>query len=364
MSGTIKASVIQDGASATANLTFDTSGGVTVGQNLTVTGTTTQTGNLTITGGLVPSSSFLRNRIINGAMVIDQRNSGASVTPTNATYTLDRWKCYQTTASKFSVQQTPNATETGYATRIAAGFTNYAAITSLSSYSVLSSDYYSFQQPIEGFNAADLGWGTSSAKTVTLSFLVQSSLTGTFGGSIFNNAGNRSYPFNYTISSANTWTSVTVTIPGDTTGTWLNTNGVAIQVCFGLGSGSTYSGTAGAWGSSLYLQPTGTVSVVGTNAATWYVTGVQLEVGTVATPFERRLYGNELALCQRYYEVMSIYSSTANSPAFFRVTKRAAPTVTSSSGTASYAGVTPSADGFWQGNTSGQQASFYASAEL
>lgn len=235
-----------------------------------------------------------RNRIINGACVIDQRNAGASVTPANGAYTLDRWKCYQTTASKFSVQQNAGSVTPP------AGFTNYLGITSLSAYSVSASDYYTLQQPIEAFNAADLAWGTANAKTVTLSFWVRSSLTGTFGGSIFNAAGDRSYPFTYTVSSANTWTTISVTIAGDTSGSWGTTTGISLQICFSLGAGSTYSGTAGAWASTLYTSATGAVSVVGTNGATWYVTGVQLEAGTTASPFEYRQYGTELSLCQRY----------------------------------------------------------------
>lgn len=277
-----------------------------------------------------------RNRIINGACVIDQRNAGASVTPANGAYTLDRWKCYQTTASKFSVQQTPSATETGYATRVAAGFTNYLAATSLSAYSVSASDYYTIQQPIEGLNVADLAWGTANAKTVTLSFWVRSSLTGTFGGSIFNAAGDRSYPFTYTISSANTWEYETITIAGDTSGNWATTNGIGIQICFSLGAGSTYSGTAGAWASTLYTSATGATSVVGTSGATFYITGVQLEAGTTASPFEYRQYGTELALCQRYYQLIGLGASYLNSAsgqqgrfmATPRVSPRASPTAT------------------------------------
>jgi len=145
-----------------------------------------------------------------------------------------------------------------------------------------------------------LGWGTINAKTVTLSFWVYSSLTGTFGGAFRNSAANRSYPFSYTVSSANTWTQISVTVAGDTSGTWATNTSTGIAISFGLGSGSTYSGTSGAWASANYIQPTSTVSVVGTNGATFYITGVQLEVGSSATGFEYRDYGRELMLCQRY----------------------------------------------------------------
>ena len=251
-------------------------------------------------GSLVTTSSpslGRRNKIINGSMVIDQRNGGSSVTPTsNGTYILDRWRASLSQASKYSVQQ--NAGSVTPPT----GFTNYIGITSTSAYSVLSSDFFMMQQALEGFNVSDLGWGTSSAKAITISFWVRSSLTGTFGGALYNNSGDRSYPFTYTISVADTWEYKTVNIEGETTGTWVTNNGVGIMLNFGLGVGSTYSGTAGSWSSSLYFGATGATSVVGTSGATLYITGVQLEVGSVATPFEHRSYGEELALCQRYYE--------------------------------------------------------------
>ena len=234
-----------------------------------------------------------RNKIINGAMVLDQRNAGASVTPTNGQYTLDRWKAGLAVASKFSVQQSTTAPD---------GFSNSLFVTSLSSYAVGSGELFDIHQLIEGFNTADLGWGTASAKTVTLSFWVRSSLTGTFGGSVLNGASNYSYPFSYSISAANTWEQKTVTITGPTAGTWIgSTNGLGMDIYFGLGVGSTYSGTAGSWSANLYLSATGATSVVGTSGATFYVTGVQLEAGSVATPFEYRSYGAELALAQRYY---------------------------------------------------------------
>jgi hypothetical protein len=204
------------------------------------------------------------------------------------------------------------------------------------------------QQRIEGYNVADLGFGTANAKTVTLSFQVYSSLTGTFGGVLSNSAENRNYPFTYTISSANTWTTASVTIAGDTTGTWLTTNGVGLWLKLNLGTGATYSGTAGAWSASSYLSSvTGSVNVVSTASATFYITGVQLEVGSTATSFDYRPYGTELALCQRYYEstadigtLITAQNSTYRSncsvyasnnyfgPVVFKVNKRAVPTVT------------------------------------
>jgi hypothetical protein len=231
-------------------------------------------------------------------MVIDQRKAGASVTiPITAeTYTLDRWIGYGSQASKFSIQQNAGAVTPP------AGFTNYLGVTSLTAYTVGSTESFWIRQSIEGFNSADLAWGTASAATVTLSFRVYSSLTGTFGGAIQNSAQNRSYPFSYTISTANTWTQISITIAGDTSGTWLTTNGIGIGVIFSQGSGSAYSGTANVWAGSNLYQPTGATSVVGTNGATFYITGVQLEAGTTASPFEYRLYGTELALCQRYYQ--------------------------------------------------------------
>ena len=237
-----------------------------------------------------------RNRIINGAMVIDQRNAGASVTPTNDQYLLDRWIYFSTQTSKVTCQQNQGSVTPP------AGFTNYFGFTSSSAYSLAAGDYFATAQSIEGYNVADLAWGTANAKPITLSFWVRSSLTGTFGA-VLNNAGNsRSYPFTYTISAANTWEQKSVTIAGDTSGTWTTTNGIGLRVLFSLGVGTTYSGTAGAWAGTVYLSATGATSVVGTNGATFYFTGVQLEAGTTASPFEYRQYGTELNLCQRYFQ--------------------------------------------------------------
>jgi len=284
--------------------------------------------------GSVNSSGFIghRNRIINGAMVIDQRNAGASVT---SGYPVDRFSLTLTQSSKLTAQQNAGAVTPP------AGFTNYLGITSSSAYSVLTGDTFLILQNIEGFNTADLDFGKASAAAVTLSFRVFSSLTGTFGGALTNNAANRSYPFSYSIPTANTWTTISVTIPGDTTGTWVGaTNGLGLIVRFGLGSGATYSGTANTWQAGNIVQPTGSVSVVGTSGATFYITGVQLERGSTASSFEYRSYGAELQLCQRYYEQYGIQSSAAGFGYVsvrttswygyipFMVEKRAAPTCT------------------------------------
>jgi hypothetical protein len=176
------------------------------------------------------------------------------------------------------------------------------ATTTTADASVDASDYNVVLQRIEGTSVSDLNYGTSAAKTTTLSFHVKSSLTGTFGGSFRNNGGDRSYPFTYTISSANTWEKKTITIAGDTTGTWLNTTGMGLQVNFGLGVGTTYTGTAGAWVGAGNFSADSSVNVISTLNATWQVTGVQLEVGDTATEFEHRPYTTELQLCQRYYQ--------------------------------------------------------------
>jgi len=295
-----------------------------------------------------------KSRIINGGMVIDQRNAGASVTNiAGAVYPVDRFYALGSQASKFTVQQNAGSVTPP------AGFIKYVGVTSSSAYSLLAGDYFILGQAIEGLNIADLAWGTASAATVTLSFWVRSSLTGTFGGNFRNNAGDRNYPFTYTISVANTWEQKSVTIAGDTSGTWLTTNGMGINVSFGLGVGSTFSGTAGAWSGNNYLGATGATSVVGTNGATFYITGVQLEKGSTATSFDYRPYGTELALCQRYYfrkatgslsaiGVGSYYSTTQIFTMFdLPVQMRATPSLDAASGTNYYkAAVNSAGDGF------------------
>jgi hypothetical protein len=286
----------------------------------------------------VYESFAFRNRIINGDMRIAQR--GTAAVTTSSSFPVDRFVVVNSTDGAFSAQQDSSAP---------AGFVNSVKMTTTTADATLTTiQGYFFFQKIEGTNIADLGWGTANAKTVTLSFWVRSSLTGTFGGALRNSALDRSYPFTYSISVADTWEYKTVTIAGDTGGTWLTTTGEGVLISFGLGLGPDRSGTAGAWNSNNNLSATGAVSVIGTLNATWYVTGVQLEVGSVATPFERRPYGTELALCQRYYykvqgsgtgasNLFTGYNQSttaAQGITYFPVTMRDRPTALEQSGTA------------------------------
>jgi hypothetical protein len=317
----------------TGTTTSTGSGSVVLGTSPTITTPTidkinTSVSNVSLGAG---NASLMKNRIINGAMVIDQRNAGASVTPTTFSYTLDRWACILTQASKFTVQQNAGSVTPPV------GFSKYLGITSSSAYSVGSTDRFGIYQVIEGFNAADLGWGTANAKTVTLSFQVYSSLTGTFSGTIRSGSGtDTSYPFTYSIPVANTWTTISITIVGPTTGTWVSDNSAFAYVFFSLGLGSSFSGTAGSWATANYWGTSSSVSVVGTSGATFYTTGIQLEVGSSATGFEYVNYQTSLANCQRYYEVCSTVYLQAGLglggsnilTGFYRTTKRATPTLT------------------------------------
>jgi len=323
---TTGALVIQTGVTPTTALTVGSDQSVTFAGAVSLSGNQTITGNLTVNGnttlgdastdtilmtgapsiggaGLGMGMGF-RNRIINGAMVIDQRNAGASVTVNSGNptpYTLDRWNARQEASSgAFSVQRSTDA-PTGFVNSLIATVTTADA-------SITSNEGYSIYQPVEGFNSADLGWGTANAQSVTVSFWARSSVTGSFSLMLINSAFARNYGALYTINSANTWEYKTVVIPGDTSGTWLTDNGAGIRVGFGLGAGTDRTASVG-WStpavSNTKAKVTGGVDWIATSGATFYITGVQLEKGSTATSFDYRPYGTELMLCQRYYQRMT-----------------------------------------------------------
>ena len=338
---------------------------------------------MTTSDGVSSSGLYgFKNRIINGNMTISQRNGTTATSVSgNDIYTIDRYKGWANGGGVFSVTQSTTAPT---------GFANSALITvTTADSSIAAGDNYRFAQVIEGYNIADFGFGASGASTVTLSFWVRSSVTGTFGGSFYSSPATRSYVFNYTISSANTWTYITTTATGDTSGSWNNTNGQGLTIYFDMGSGSNYENATGSWVGSEKFRTSGNATLISTNAATWYVTGVQLEKGSTATSFDYRPYPMELAMCERYYEVM--YNDTAtvgvwgNAPSsalttgrgdwFYHVAKRAQPTVALASG-ASWVGNTAtifpgidkahfySASGYFYSSNTAGTPSLTASAEL
>jgi hypothetical protein len=242
-----------------------------------------------------------KNRIINGNMMIDQRNAGASVTPTtDQTYTIDRWMT-RIGVGRFSIVQSSTS---------AVNFPTSALLTVTTTSAPSSTEIYGLEYRVEGYNIADLNFGTANAQSITISFQVRSSLIGTYCVSLRNSGATRSYVAEFTINTANTFETKTVTIPGDTSGTWLTTNGQGFLFNVCLGTGSTRKGTAGSWQGSNIVATTNQVDWINTSGATFYITGVQLEAGSSATEFEHRPYGTELALCQRYYQQITYAGST------------------------------------------------------
>ena len=319
MTGTLVASTINAGASAALLLQSNSATALTLdtSQNVTAAGT------------VAMASSFKRNRIINGNMVISQYNGTSSVTPTASTYNMDRWTAQMTQASKFSVQQV--------AVSALPGFTYSQNFTVVTPYTVGAGDYFGTEQRIEGYNIADLAWGTANAKSVTLSFWVYANNTGTYCGSLYTSTG--SYVYNYTVSAANTWQYVTVTIPGSTAyalGSTTNSTGMNVRWTFA--AGSNFQTTANSWVAGNYAVTSGAFNWIGTTSATLYITGVQLEVGTKATPYEMQIYSDQLAQCQRYYfnQGQQLYNSfyALGSTGYtqlgrtYPVTMRATPTIT------------------------------------
>lgn len=275
-----------------------------------------------------------RNRLINGDFRIDQRYNGAASSGASGSYAADRWQQASSGGGTFNQQQLTTSPPPGFR------FYNRLTVTAADA-SIAGADFYQWRQYIEGLNVDDLDFGFATAKTITLSFWVRSSLTGTFGLALQNGANNRSSPASFTINAANTWEYKTITFAGDTTGTWLKDTGVGLFVIFDIGSGSTYKTGVAGFQAGNFFGPTGTTNFIATAAATMDFTGMQLEAGSVATPFERRSHGTELALCQRYYEQFSVpvlwWANLASTaiyfPMQFKVEKRANPTITLPSST-------------------------------
>ena len=272
----------------------------------------------------------MKNRIINGAMVIDQRNAGASVSVTTSNvFGVDRWKFDNISPSTYTVQQSSVAPT---------GFSFSSLVTVGTGAASAAADYVRILQLIEGFNTADLMWGTANAKAITLSFWVRSSIAGTYCVGFQNSATDYSYPINYTINSANTWEYKTITVAGPTAGTWLGaTNGVGISCVWDLGSGSNWNGTNATWQNGNTWKTSSQTAFTATSGATFYITGVQLEVGSTATSFDYRPYGTELALAQRYCRSYSSYplgrirdaDTMQGGGPVFGITMRATPTLRS-----------------------------------
>ena len=265
-----------------------------------VDGTTIKAaGDGTISTTVVPLGD---NRIINGDMRIDQRNGGAATTPGNGViYAIDRWATNPSIGGKFSVQRF--ASSGGFA---GGGFGYYLQFISTSAYTAPATETYHVQQPIEADYIADFMWGGTTPQPVTLSFWTFSSLTGTFSGCLANGA-TRAYPFIFSIPVSNTWTKIAITIPGDTVGPWtLQGNTTGLYVRFNLGAGANFLGPANAWASANYVGASGSVGVIATSGASFAITGVKLEVGTVATPFNRQSLARSMADCQRYYQTAQL----------------------------------------------------------
>jgi hypothetical protein len=311
------------------------------------------TNGITLDGQFNSASSMgFKNRIINGAMVIFQRGTAAT---TNLAYSVDRWRYDKGNDATESVSQNSDAP---------AGFSYSLRNTiSVGDATIGSAQFSGLQQAIEGYNVADLGWGTANAKTITLSFWIRSSVTGQYVGNVRNNDDTRINPFNFTISTANTWEQKTVTITGDTGGTWNTTNGAGIQIAIYAALGSSFlGGTAGTWGASPNFGCGSPVNGIASNGNIFAISGVQLEKGSTATSFDYRPYGTELALCQRYFQPVGNGSSgrTAGATTIelvgnFVNSFRAAPTLTFGG----FSGANTTIGQFSVGNVTGTALSSY-----
>ena len=270
-----------------------------------------------------------KNLIINGACTISQRLGSGTYTLTASSdyFPVDRFRSWAVGGGQFTIQRSDDAPP---------GFNNSLMYTvSTIDTSVGSSEYYCVQQRIEGYNTSFLKWGTNDAIPVTLSFYVKSDVPGTYSGSFWNAAQSYSCVFEYEIFETDVWEYKVVSMPGPRVGNWNTTDGVGLGIWWDFGSGTGFNATPGIWQSTGDFRSANQVPFISRTSAKFRMTGVQLEPGLVATEFEHRNHGEELTLCQRYYEENknSQYTATGYHTSYirsgmqFQVIKRAAPTV-------------------------------------
>jgi len=248
----------------------------------------------TIHPTLAPGYHF-KNRIINGEFEIDQRNEGATLTinSTANTFGPDHWFANGHPADGVFTFRRNGSGLARHPQAITCQVTTADA-------SIGATQIYNFRQRIEGTFVKDLMWGTASARTITVSFWAKSSMTGAHAIAFSNADGTRYYATNYTINAGDVWEKKSITVPGDTSGGWDVDNDIGIQVLFNIGTG--YTGTGNVWSGSTVIAPTGSVHLISTLNANLNITGVQFEIGSVATDYEVRPQPMELSLCQRYCE--------------------------------------------------------------
>ena len=279
-----------------------------------------------------------KNLIINGACTINQRLGSGTYTLTSSAdyFPVDRFRSWAVGGGQFTIQRSDDAPP---------GFRNSIMYTvSTVDTSVASSEYYCVQQRIEGYNTSFLKWGTNDAIPVTLSFYVKSDIPGTYSGSFWNSGQAYSCVFEYEIFESDVWEYKVVSMPGPRVGTWNSTDGVGLGIWWDFGSGAGFNATPGIWQSTGDFRSADQVPFIASSGAKFRMTGIQLEPGLVATEFEHRNHGEELALCQRYYwqqeNFLWLYSLDVNhgyvrANIFHPVEMRAVPTVT---GTFNYNG--------------------------
>jgi len=303
-------------------------------------------GDIVATGNLKTNNVTGKNLVINGSFRVDQRNNGAEVTASsNSIFCADRWTVNNDGHNYFKLQRkddAPAQTIGTYYYMRATCIQNYGGFGGSSASQIIENN-------LEGYTVAHLNYGLSNAKQCTLSFWFRCSLTGSFGGSLANSGYDRCHPFIFTYSSANTWQYVTYTFSttGFTTGGFQTGTGVGLRLVFSLGNGTGRQASPGQWHNSVYFGPTGETALVNTNGATMDWASVQLEEGTLSTRFEHRSYGEELRLCERYYQILmkegngfartgglggTPYSNgnQVYCPCIFPVEMRAKPTIISS----------------------------------